>query len=197
MDDSRHQYANDVTISEKSNIPFKKIISALLCVVLSFGGGYLYTEKDFDAKLAAEAKESYQEGVSDGRTEAKNEYYDERYNLGYENGYSKGYAEAKAELTPKKTSVPAKQSESVVIVQEPTDKIKKQSAPAAEVQKAEEPVKETVKQYDYIINTNTGKFHYTWCSSVGQMKEKNKKYYTGTRESVVNMGYVPCKNCNP
>ena len=50
---------------------------------------------------------------------------------------------------------------------------------------------------DYIINTNTGKFHYTWCKSVKKMSEKNKWYYTGTRDSVVAMGYVPCKNCNP
>lgn len=50
---------------------------------------------------------------------------------------------------------------------------------------------------NYIINTNTGKFHYTWCKSVRKMAEKNKWYYTGTRDSVVAMGYVPCKNCNP
>lgn len=50
---------------------------------------------------------------------------------------------------------------------------------------------------DYIINTNTGKFHYTWCNSVKKMSEKNKWYYTGTRNSVISMGYVPCKNCNP
>ena len=50
---------------------------------------------------------------------------------------------------------------------------------------------------NYVINTNTGKFHYSWCKSVGKMDEKNKWYYTGTRDSVINMGYVPCKNCNP
>lgn len=50
---------------------------------------------------------------------------------------------------------------------------------------------------NYVINTNTGKFHYTWCKSVSKMSEKNKWYYTGTRDSVVAMGYVPCKNCNP
>lgn len=49
----------------------------------------------------------------------------------------------------------------------------------------------------YIINTNTGKFHYTWCSSVKKMAESNKWYYTGTRDRVIGMGYVPCKNCNP
>lgn len=50
---------------------------------------------------------------------------------------------------------------------------------------------------NYVINTNTGKFHYSWCKSVAKMSEKNKWYYTGTRDSVINMGYVPCKNCNP
>lgn len=50
---------------------------------------------------------------------------------------------------------------------------------------------------NYIINTNTGKFHYTWCSSVKKISEKNKWNYTGTRDSVIKMGYEPCKNCNP
>lgn len=49
----------------------------------------------------------------------------------------------------------------------------------------------------YILNTNTKKFHYPSCSSVGQMKEKNKAYFSGTREEVIAKGYVPCKNCNP
>lgn len=49
----------------------------------------------------------------------------------------------------------------------------------------------------YILNTNTHKFHKPGCGSVKKMKEKNKKSYTGTREEVINMGYVPCKNCNP
>ena len=50
---------------------------------------------------------------------------------------------------------------------------------------------------NYILNTNTHKFHYPWCSSVDQMKEKNKWYYSGTRDSIIEMGYVPCKRCNP
>ena len=49
----------------------------------------------------------------------------------------------------------------------------------------------------YVLNTNTMKFHYPTCSSVDQMKEKNKEIYTGSREDVINMGYVPCKRCNP
>lgn len=49
----------------------------------------------------------------------------------------------------------------------------------------------------YVLNTNTKKFHYPTCSSVNDMKEKNKQIYTGSREEVINMGYAPCKRCNP
>lgn len=49
----------------------------------------------------------------------------------------------------------------------------------------------------YVLNTNTKKFHYPTCSSVDDMKEKNKQIYTGSREEVINMGYVTCKRCNP
>ena len=49
----------------------------------------------------------------------------------------------------------------------------------------------------YVLNTNTKKFHYPTCSSVDDMKEKNKQIYTDSREEVINMGYVPCKRCNP
>lgn len=49
----------------------------------------------------------------------------------------------------------------------------------------------------YILNTNTHKFHYPSCSSVDDMKEKNKQEYQGNREDVIRQGYVPCKRCNP
>ena len=53
------------------------------------------------------------------------------------------------------------------------------------------------RQTTYVLNTNTMKFHYPTCSSVDDMKEKNKQIYTGSREEVINMGYVHCKRCNP
>lgn len=53
------------------------------------------------------------------------------------------------------------------------------------------------RQTTYVLNTNTMKFHYPTCSSVDDMKEKNKQIYTGSREEVINMGYVSCKRCNP
>ena len=53
------------------------------------------------------------------------------------------------------------------------------------------------QQYNYVVNTNTKKFHYPTCSSVSDMKEKNKMYYEGTRDELVELGYDPCKRCNP
>lgn len=50
---------------------------------------------------------------------------------------------------------------------------------------------------DYIINTNTGKFHYPGCSDVKKMKESNKMSFHGTREDIINRGYLPCGHCNP
>lgn len=48
----------------------------------------------------------------------------------------------------------------------------------------------------YIINTNTGKFHYPDCSSVDQMNDSNKEEYTGNREDLIAQGYSPCKRCH-
>lgn len=53
------------------------------------------------------------------------------------------------------------------------------------------------RQITYVANTNTKKFHYPTCSSVADMKEKNKLNFTGTREELIAQGYQPCKRCNP
>lgn len=49
----------------------------------------------------------------------------------------------------------------------------------------------------YVLNTNTKKFHYPDCASVGQMKEKNRADFSGTREEAIRMGYSPCGRCTP
>lgn len=50
---------------------------------------------------------------------------------------------------------------------------------------------------EYVLNKNTKKFHRPSCSSVDQMKEKNKLNYVGTREEVIRRGYEPCGRCHP
>ena len=50
---------------------------------------------------------------------------------------------------------------------------------------------------DYVVNTNTGKFHYPNCSSVGDMNPANRSDRTCAREDLIAEGYVPCKRCSP
>lgn len=80
----------------------------------------------------------------------------------------------------------------------PTPEPTIEPTPEPEAPIVQESTEEPIPQgTTYIINTNTGKFHYTTCGSVKQMKEENKWQYSGTRDEIVSMGYVPCKKCNP
>lgn len=49
----------------------------------------------------------------------------------------------------------------------------------------------------YVVNTNTGKFHYPSYSSVGDTKAENYLDSTGSRDNLIAQGYVPCKRCDP
>ena len=69
----------------------------------------------------------------------------------------------------------------------------------AEGENSEKPTTPTdsIKTIEYILNTNTHKFHYPDCSSVNCMKESNKEYSSGHRDEIIARGYDPCGRCNP
>ncbi len=67
------------------------------------------------------------------------------------------------------------------------------NAPTAPVQVEEE---EESDEVAYIGNRNSKKFHYPSCSSVDDMKEKNKvEFYS--RDEATGAGYEPCGRCHP
>ena len=76
-----------------------------------------------------------------------------------------------------------------------TKPVKVEETKPVETQKPDPTLGETGTEY--VLNTNTKKFHYPSCSSVKKMSEKNKAYHTGTRDEVIAMGYDPCGNCHP
>ena len=88
-------------------------------------------------------------------------------------------------------TVPAEDSQTVEPVplevetgpEEPEDR----SLPAASEEQAQ----------DYVLNTNTKKFHYPDCSSVSDMKPENRQDVHEDRESILARGFVPCKRCKP
>ena len=87
----------------------------------------------------------------------------------------------------------------VITSNETEQEITKSSPAQAEttVEAQTEQAGQSSQSASYIANKNTKKFHYPSCSSVSDMKEKNKLYYEGSRDDLINQGYVPCKRCNP
>lgn len=66
-------------------------------------------------------------------------------------------------------------------------------------EEAEEESIETLEEQEitYVLNTNSHKFHYPYCDSVIDMKEKNRAEFYGTRDEAIAQGYEPCGKCNP
>lgn len=65
------------------------------------------------------------------------------------------------------------------------------SRPAGEAEGAEGEIA------DYVLNTNTRKFHRPDCGSVEEMKAENREDFRGTREELLAKGYEPCSRCRP
>lgn len=53
-----------------------------------------------------------------------------------------------------------------------------------------------ISETNYVGNKNSLVFHKTDCSSVADMKESNKVFFT-IRQNAVDQGYTPCGRCNP
>ena len=49
----------------------------------------------------------------------------------------------------------------------------------------------------YVLNTNSMKFHYPWCSSVKKIAEHNYGESSLSRDELIAGGYTPCGNCHP
>lgn len=58
-------------------------------------------------------------------------------------------------------------------------------------------VSQTSGEILYVANTNSHKFHRLDCSSVTDIKPKNRWDTSLTREQLIEQGYKPCQRCNP
>ncbi len=50
---------------------------------------------------------------------------------------------------------------------------------------------------DYVLNQNSGTFHYPTCSHASRISEENKKIIRATREEMIANDYTPCGTCKP
>lgn len=95
-----------------------------------------------------------------------------------------------ATTTAAETTTAATEPPTEAPTEAPTDP----PAPAQEETPTEQPAGNT---RNYVINTNTGKFHYPSCSSAKRISDANRSEYNGTREDLIAQGYTPCERCNP
>ena len=126
--------------------------------------------------------------------------------------------DADTETSPNTSTEPTSTAESVTVADILSDT--EQQAPSTETEAETSPaesyaVTETVQTtvpretetdppqttppvtHTYVLNNNSKKFHLPTCSSVNQIKDKNREEFTGDRETLIARGYSPCKRCNP
>ena len=148
---------------------FVSAIMALLAAAFCACGSS--TTMDLEYLQEEAYQKGYEQGIADASEENSAEGdFDSGYSKGYEEGYADGYSEG------------SKTSES-----EESESSKSEDSSS---------VSEGVV-CDYVLTTNSKKFHSPDCSSVGDIKEKNKEYFTGTREEIIAEGYEPCGRCSP
>ena len=106
-------------------------------------------------------------------------------------------AEAPTEAeTPAPTEAPAPV---VTPVPQPENAPAAAPAPQPESAPVEEqpPVSDKAPERNYVINTNTGRFHSPGCSSVDEMKPEHRKEVHASRDDLISSGYKSCGRCHP
>lgn len=56
---------------------------------------------------------------------------------------------------------------------------------------------ETAEPQDYVLNTNTMRFHYPDCRSVPEISQRNREDVFASRDELLDRGFKSCGNCRP
>ncbi|MBR3953670.1 MAG: hypothetical protein IKJ82_08735 [Oscillospiraceae bacterium] len=147
-------------------------------------------------------KDGYDSGVSDGSQKKLSELREQGKT--YEAGYRKGYEEGKTVGEKNTEYVASTTGTSHVIGNSNNFEHPINSGTAGSSGTSGNNnnggntyYEEIAEECDYVLNKNTKKFHKPSCSSAKQIKDKNREYFTGTREEVLARGFDPCGRCNP
>lgn len=144
----------------------------------------------------------YSAGYSAGLDEGHAGWYDKGYSEGSEDGYDRGFAAGASSM-----STGLSTAESMVSTDEHAENSSEhtngelehstsQPAPADE-HELEQQEESNEQECAFVLNKNSKRFHKPDCKSVGKMKEKNREYYSGSRDDLISKGYKPCGSCKP
>ena len=101
------------------------------------------------------------------------------------------------EATTAETTVAADPTTQTEPTEEATTQAEVTEAQTAEQTDPTEPIPADNDVQEYVVNTNTGKFHYPTCASVKDIKSKNRTDRICSRQTLLDEGYVPCGRCKP
>lgn len=132
-------------------------------------------------------EEGYEEGLETGNDQG----YTKGYEKGKEDGYASGYENGKKEEHQK--AYDEGYTQGVKDVNDALGADPPETPPEPPV----ETPPEAAEKVTYIANKNTMKYHEPDCSSVDEMKEKNKLYWYGTGQELRDKGFDPCGRCYP
>ena len=86
----------------------------------------------------------------------------------------------------------------VLLKSEPLALVAEETAPYVPAVTSQQEIESSppAAQEEYLLNTNTKKFHRLDCVDIDKMKDSNKAT-ASSREEAIAKGYSPCKHCNP
>lgn len=166
-----------------SGLPWRLIAAVGVLVFLLIGGIAACTDPDDEPTTTTTAAETTTEADPESKT---------------------SIIEAVGALTLRETTTEATKTTEKA-TEKATEKTTKKPAvettekkTAKPTEKAtEKPTAKPVAEKNYILNTNTMKFHLPSCASCDKIDAENKKSFTGDRADLISQGYSPCGNCHP
>lgn len=180
----------------KANL--KRIILSLLALALLVATAIPFSLAETEAVPDDTLPAAYAQIDSGATGDAVTRLQEKLIELGYLTGEASGTLDADTEtalmafqadngLEPDGIATPELQA----LIFGDTEALAPAEAGEAEAPEAEEPAAAA-----YIGNKKTKKFHKADCSSVKDMKDSNKVELS-TRDEAIDLGYQPCKRCNP
>ena len=75
-----------------------------------------------------------------------------------------------------------------------------ETTPEEEIDRSGNAIQNSISQpvaSEYVLNTNTNRFHVPTCRDINRMSARNRQDVVMTREEIIEMGYIPCGHCHP
>lgn len=170
-----------------SGLPWRLIAAVGVLVFLLIGGIAACTDPDDEPTTTTTAAETTTEAEPESKTsilEAVGAVRPKETTT-----EAAKTTEKATEKTTKKTAAETTEKKTEKRTAKPTEK--------ATEKLTEKPTAKPVAEKNYILNTNTMKFHLPSCASCDKIDAENKQSFTGDRADLISQGYSPCGNCHP